>query len=96
LNTFTSRLPLVPNRNFDGLTGKTTEESIQSGVINGIVSEIDGIISRYKIDFPDLKVLLTGGDMKFFAKKLKSNIFAVPNLVLLGLNEILSYNFEKR
>ncbi len=96
LNTFTSRLPLVRHRNFDGLTGSTTEESIQSGIINGIASEIDGIIERYKVHFPDLKVLVTGGDMNFFAKKLKSNIFAVPNLVLIGLNEILNYNFEKR
>jgi type III pantothenate kinase len=96
LNTFTSRLPLVPHRNFEGLTGSTTEESIQSGVLNGTVSEIDGIIDRYKLHFPDLKVLVTGGDMNFFAKKLKSNIFALPNLVLIGLNEILKYNFEKK
>jgi type III pantothenate kinase len=96
LNTFTSRLPLVPHGNFEGLTGTTTEESIQSGVINGTVAEIDGIIDQYEKIFPRLKVLVTGGDMNFFAKKLKSNIFAVPNLVLIGLNEILNYNFEKR
>lgn len=96
LNTFTSRLPLVPHRNFEGLTGVTTGESIQSGIINGIVSEIDGIIEKYKTRFPDLKVLVTGGDMNFFAKKLKSNIFALPNLVLIGLNEILNYNFEEK
>jgi type III pantothenate kinase len=96
LNTFTSRLPLVPHGNFEGLTGTTTGESIQSGVINGIVAEIDGIIDQYKVNFPGLMILVTGGDMNFFAKKLKSNIFAVPNLVLIGLNEILKYNFEKR
>ena len=95
LNTFTSRLPLVPQRNFEGLTGTTTEQSIQAGVINGIVSEIDGIIGRYKMSSPDLRVLITGGDMNFFAKKLKSNIFAVPNLVLIGLNEILEFNVGK-
>ncbi len=96
LNTFTSRLPLVPHRNFEGLTGTTTEESIQSGILNGIAHEIDGKIDRYKAHFPDLKVLVTGGDMNFFAKKLKSNIFALPNLVLIGLNEILNYNLEKK
>jgi type III pantothenate kinase len=96
LNTFTSRLPLVTHRNFKGLVGTTTEESIQSGVINGIVFEMNGIIDRYKADFRSLKVLLTGGDMNFFAEKLKNGIFAVPNLVLIGLNEILNYNFEKR
>jgi type III pantothenate kinase len=95
LNTFTSRLPLVPHRNFEGLTGATTEESVQSGIINGIVSEIEGIIGQYKLSFPDLLVFITGGDMNFFAKKLKSNIFAVPNLVLVGLNEILEFNVGK-
>jgi len=96
LNTFTSRLPLVPRRNFDGLTGTTTDESIQAGVINGIVSEIDGIIDQYKMTFPGMLVFITGGDMNFFAKKLKSNIFAVPNLVLIGLNEILIFNVGKQ
>ena len=95
LNTFTSRLPLVPHRNFEGLTGATTEESVQSGVINGIVAEIEGIIKQYNLSFPDLLVFITGGDMNFFAKKLKSNIFAVPNLVLIGLNEILEFNVGK-
>ena len=95
LNTFTSRLPLIPHRNFEGLTGATTEESIQSGIINGIISEIEGIISQYKMSHPDLLVFITGGDMNFFAKKLKSNIFAVSNLVLLGLNEILEFNVGK-
>ena len=96
LNTFTSRLPLVPHRNFGELTGATAEQAIQAGVIHGIAAEIDGIIDRYKLSYPNLQVLLTGGDAKFFAKKLKSNIFAVPNLVLIGLNEILEFNVGKR
>ena len=96
LNTFTKRLPLVTHRNFEGLTGATTEESIQSGVLNGITLEIDGIIGQYSTSYPGLKILITGGDMNFFAKNLKSNIFAVPNLVLIGLNKILEFNVAKR
>lgn len=96
LNTFTKRLPLVTHRNFEGLTGATTEGSIQSGVLNGIAVEIDGIISQYSTSYPGLQILITGGDMNFFAKNLKSNIFAVPNLVLIGLNKILEFNVGKR
>jgi hypothetical protein len=33
--------------------------------------------------------------VNFFAMKLKSNIFAAPNLVLNGLNVILNFNVEK-
>ncbi len=95
LNTFTKRLPLVTHKNFEGLTGATTEGSIQSGVLNGITFEIDGVIGQYSALFPDLHILITGGDMNFFAKNLKSSIFAVPNLVLIGLNEILEFNVCK-
>ena len=92
LHTFTQRLPLVKHQNFDGLSGASTKESILSGVLNGVVAEFEGIIGEYEKRYSGLKVLITGGDAKFFAKKLKSNIFAVPNLVLKGLNEILNFN----
>jgi len=95
LNTFTERLPLIKNQNFKHLTGANTKESILSGVLNGVGAEIDGIINLYNHDFSNLKVIVTGGDMNFFAKKLKSDIFATPNLVLKGLNVILNFNVEK-
>jgi len=92
LHNFTDKLPLMSYTNFDGLIGATTEESILSGVLNGVVSELEGIIIKYQNKFPDLKVILSGGDINYFDKRLKNNIFAVPNLVLLGLNVILNYN----
>ena len=96
LHTFTQRLPLVKHQNFEALSGATTEESILSGVLNGIVEEFDGIIRAYQKKYDEMKVVVTGGDMKFFAKKLKSNIFATPNLVLRGLNEILKFNVKQQ
>jgi type III pantothenate kinase len=42
--------------------------------------------------YPHLKVFLTGGDIFFFENKLKNNIFAQPDLLLIGLNRILEYN----
>ncbi|NCA85682.1 MAG: type III pantothenate kinase [Clostridia bacterium] len=96
LHTFTERLPLVTDQNFEGLAGSTTQESIQAGVAVGIVAEMEGIIQRFLMNHPNLNVLITGGDSKFFAKKLKSNIFAIPNLVLRGLNIILDFNVNKQ
>jgi len=95
LHTFTGRLPMVHPQPINYLIGNTTEESILSGVINGLRCEIDGIIDEYQLLYPDLKVILTGGDAKYFEKTLKNNIFAIPNLVLAGLKLILDYNFEK-
>ncbi len=96
LHTFTQRLPLITDQNFEGLTGTTTQESIQAGVSLGIVAEIEGIIQRFVLNHTNLNVLITGGDSKFFAEKLKSHIFAIPNLVLRGLNIILDFNVNKQ
>ncbi|KAF0198272.1 MAG: type III pantothenate kinase [Bacteroidetes bacterium] len=95
LHTFTNRLPLLNSSEIDYLTGRNTQESILSGVINGIRAEIDGIIDEYRVSWPEISVILTGGDAYYFEKILKNNIFAFPNLVLTGLKLILDYNFEK-
>jgi type III pantothenate kinase len=92
VHSFTSRLPLAEPVDDAPLMGNSTESSIQSGVVNGMVAEIDGIIERYIEKYPDLRVILGGGDTGFFENKLKASIFASPNVVLIGLNSILIYN----
>jgi type III pantothenate kinase len=74
------------------LVGADTEKSIMSGVLNGILSEVDGIIDRYKSKFAGLKTIVSGGDYKYFDRNLKNNIFATPNIVLKGLNCIHNFN----
>jgi type III pantothenate kinase len=92
LHTFTGKLPLIEQEEFDDLIGQTTQESILSGVYNGITGEITHLAGRYHEKFGDLAVVITGGDHHFLHNKLKISIFAAPDLVLLGLNEILDYN----
>lgn len=93
LQYFTDKLPLVNAKtDYNKLIGNTTEESILSGVINGIIHETDGIINEYKNIYPDLTIVVSGGDTDFFAKRLKNRIFAHPYLILNGLNEILIFN----
>lgn len=92
VNTFTAKLPLVSPKAGAKLIGQSTEASIQSGVVNGLLAEIEGIIRLYKEKFPELQVILCGGDAGFFENQLKASIFASPELVLIGLNSILIYN----
>jgi type III pantothenate kinase len=92
LEKYTGKLPLLKKDDIDYLIGTNTEESILSGVINGAAAEINGIIDRYKEVYPGMRVLMTGGDGKFFESYMKSDIFVVPNLVLYGLHKILLYN----
>ena len=95
VHTFTAKLPLVsPERNVK-LIGDTTQSSIQSGVVNGILAEMEGIIRLYKEKFPGLRVILCGGDAGFFENQLKASIFASPELVLVGLNSILIHNVNQ-
>ena len=97
LQTFTSKLPLVEaNFSYNELVGNNTQNSILSGVLNGSVAEIDGIISQYKLQFTDIICVLTGGDSEYLAKRLKNSIFAHQNLVIKGLNDILNYNSEHK
>lgn len=92
LHTFTGKLPLVSFKNYSELLGTDTETSILAGVINGYLFEIESVIDQYKEQYEDLIVLICGGDYKFLADRLKNSIFAVPELILIGLNEILDYN----
>lgn len=93
LHTFTRRLPLV-QRTGDSypLTGQSTEESIQSGVLAGTVAELNGFIQAYTEKAAHLVVILCGGDAGFFESKLKGRIFVIPELVLIGLHRILTHN----
>ena len=94
LNYYTSKLPLLDSKNDSELIGTNTKKSIQSGVINGVISEIDGIIRQYIMEFDDLTVVLTGGDSEFLSIRLKNSIFANSNFLLEGLNHLLQFNLD--
>jgi len=92
LNYYTAKLPLVKvDWNFP-LIGYDTTTNILSGVLQGMVCEIDGIIDEYKKKFDKFNVLLTGGDTANFVRHLKNKIFADPSLILKGLYAISKYN----
>jgi type III pantothenate kinase len=95
LHNFTNRLPLIQPERIRTLIGATTKESILSGVQTGIIHEINGFIQQYKKEHGQVKVLLSGGDSTRFARHIKSSIFAAPNLIHIGLHEILKYNVER-
>ena len=56
------------------------------------LAEAEGIIERYEKQAENLNVLLCGGDAAFFETNLKGRIFAIPELVLVGLNSLLIEN----
>ena len=94
LHTYTGALPLIPLRKdwTNDVVGKNTQGSIESGVLQGILHETEGMVAHYRELFPQLIVIITGGDTSFFEKHLKSSIFAAPYLTHEGLHEILRYH----
>ncbi len=92
LHNYTAKLPLLENEVPENIIGANTKQSIHSGVVLGVVMEIDGAIDIYRKRFSDLTVILTGGDCKFLSNQLKNSIFANSNFLLEGLNHILEYN----
>ena len=95
LHEFTNRLPYIKIKKDSVLLGNNTTSAINSGVLNGIVFEIDGYINSLKEKYPDLSTFLTGGSIIYIDTMLKNTIFAENFLVLIGLNRILNYNVQK-
>ena len=89
---FTENLPLVDLELPKELIGRNTITALQNGVIRGTYYEIQTFIDNVKPIFGINNVILTGGDAKIFGNLLNFEIFALPNLVLSGLHEILQYN----
>jgi len=92
LHDYTACLPLCGPTESGELQGLTTEEAIRLGVMNSLTFEIEGYMARMEKKIDDLCVIFTGGDAKYFAKRIKNTIFANCNLVFCGLDRILEYN----
>ena len=94
LHHFTVKLPLLSLQSPKHLIGNSTAESIHSGVVNGLVFEIDGVINQYKAQYSNFIIILTGGDTEFLAKRLKNTIFANSNFLLESLNQTFQYKIK--
>jgi type III pantothenate kinase len=94
LHDFTAKLPLLSLESPKDVVGRSTTESIHSGVVNGLVYEIDGFIDEYRAICSNFIIILTGGDTEFLAKRLKNTIFANSNFLLESLNQTFQYKIK--
>lgn len=92
MHEFTANLPLVDRGFGKGLIGTSTEDALQKGAGIGTLLEIESFIERVCEKYSEINIILTGGDANYFAEKIKSKIFVNPDLVLIGLNEIIKIN----
>ncbi len=91
LHQYTARLPYVcPTENYGGI-GRSTEEAIRNGVMEGMFFEVKCSIERFMTENPDGRVLLTGGNAYFLENRLPFPVSFYRYLSFIGLNEILKY-----
>jgi type III pantothenate kinase len=89
----TSKLHKIPLEFPSFAIGKTTEESMQSGVMYGSVKMVDGLIGLFKEELDEEpKVVATGGLANVISPKSDHIQYIEPNLVLDGLIRIYDRN----
>jgi type III pantothenate kinase len=92
MHDYTAKLPLVSaDWNFP-LIGYDTKTNLQSGVIVGIINEIEGFIEKYGEKYGNFNVVLTGGNSTYFASQLKYKIFADQHFLFKGLYVLSEIN----
>lgn len=92
MHHFTDKLPSVDLVYHDDPLGKSTTQALQNGAVRGAIWEMQAFIDTIEARFGTVNVILAGGDTNIFADHLKCKIFARPDLVFIGLNEILRIN----
>ena len=100
LNDYTGKLPKITHEIddvdydlvFKRKIGSSTPRSIKMGVGYMVSAALDSIIDTYKVKYPQIKTIITGGDAIFFERRLKNKIFADLDLSLYGLSLILDCN----
>ena len=91
MHNYTAKLPLLSIEEPEKIIGNSTDQSLHSGVINGLTFEIEGYINSLKSENENFIIILTGGDANFLAKRLKNTIFANSNFLLESLNNLYQY-----
>ncbi|MBB4079447.1 type III pantothenate kinase [Lewinella aquimaris] len=95
MHEHTARLPLIETGTATDLVGRSTGQALLHGGQLGVVYEIEGLFGRLLTVHRDLQLVLTGGDAPLLLPYFSIDVLSYPNLVLLGLNQILSTYVNK-
>lgn len=73
--------------------GRNTVESMQSGIVLGTASMLDGMLDRFEAELGEIKtVLATGGIAGMIVPHCKRRVELAPNLLLDGLYHVWKLN----
>ena len=87
LNDYTAQIPLITVERQLSVVGRDTKTAVEAGLYHGYVAMINGMIARYKAEWPvALSVVGTGGGLDVLRDQLALDAFE-PDLIFDGLKE---------
>ena len=98
MHDYTANLPLLKPEKIEIkteikteiITGKTTKECMLIGANCGVVAEIEYMFIHYAKTYPNIELVLTGGDSALIGSMLSVEHHVQKDLALWGLYHILS------
>lgn len=88
-----ARLMRVDVKKPEHIIGRTTEESVQSGLFHGYVALVEGVVKRLRAELAaEAPVVATGGLAPVFHAELSFLTAVDPHLTLLGLRLVWERN----
>ncbi len=92
----TAKLPRVDIARPPSVIGRNTVQSIQSGLLFGYVSLVEGMVARFRAELgPEMRVVATGGLAELIARETTVIDIVDPWLTLHGLRIIYELNRER-
>jgi type III pantothenate kinase len=93
LSTRAAKLPNIDLQRPPSVIGRNTVHAMQSGLLFGYVSMVEGMVSRFRGELgEDMKVIATGGLVEIVAKETSVIQHIAPWLTLDGLRLIWELN----
>ncbi len=89
-----AKLPRIDLIKPDGVIGKNTVSSMQSGIFYGYIGQVDYIVKRMKQEMQEdnIKVIATGGLARFISEESRTIDHVTPTLTLEGLRIVYERN----
>jgi type III pantothenate kinase len=93
----TAKLPRVELARPPSAIGRNTTHSMQSGLLFGYVSLVEGMVGRFQAELgPETKVIATGGLAELIARETMVIQYVAPWLTLDGLRMIYEMNLTNQ
>ena len=93
LYTYAAKLPKIDIQRPPNIIGRNTIHAMQSGLLFGYVSMVEGMVARFKVELgPEMKVIATGGLSQLISDQTDVITRYSPWLTLDGLRLIWEMN----